>query len=43
MTFIRLQKTPETRILSRRKVDLPIRQGRVTFNGRSAIIGERVF
>ena len=43
MTVIRLQKViSDTGILSRRKADLLIRQGRVTLNGRKASIGEKV-
>ena len=42
MSVIRLQKIiSETGLLSRRKADLLIRQGRVTLNGRQAIIGEK--
>ena len=42
MTLSRLQKIiSESGLLSRRKADLIIRQGRVTLNGRQAIIGER--
>ena len=42
MTFSRLQKIiSESGLLSRRKADLLIKQGRVTLNGRQAIIGEK--
>ena len=42
MTLIRLQKIiSESGLLSRRKADLLIKQGRVTLNGRQAIIGEK--
>tara|TARA_Y100001968_G_scaffold140982_1_gene128948 strand:- start:881 stop:1594 length:714 start_codon:yes stop_codon:yes gene_type:complete len=42
MSLIRLQKIiSESGLLSRRKADLVIKQGRVTLNGRQAIIGER--
>ena len=42
MTLNRLQKIiSESGILSRRKADLLIKQGRVTLNGRKAIIGEK--
>ena len=38
----RLQKIiSESGLLSRRKADLLIKQGRVTLNGRRAILGER--
>ena len=42
MTLNRLQKIiSDSGILSRRKADLLIRQGRVTLNGRRAILGEK--
>ena len=42
MTLSRLQKIiSESGLLSRRKADLLIKQGRVTLNGRQAIIGEK--
>jgi len=42
MPLIRLQKIiSESGLLSRRKADLLIKQGRVTLNGRQAIIGEK--
>ena len=42
MKPIRLQKLiSESGLLSRRKADLLIKQGRVTLNGRKAIIGEK--
>ena len=42
MSFSRLQKIiSESGLLSRRKADLLIKQGRVTLNGRKAIIGEK--
>ena len=42
MPFIRLQKIiSESGLLSRRKADLLIKQGRVSLNGRQAIIGEK--
>ena len=42
MTLIRLQKIiSESGLLSRRKADLLIKQGRVSLNGRQAIIGEK--
>ena len=42
MTLIRLQKIiSESGLLSRRKADLLIKQGRVTLNGRQAITGEK--
>ena len=42
MTLSRLQKIiSDSGLLSRRKADLLIRQGRVTLNGRRAILGEK--
>mgnify|MGYP001457506791 CR=1 FL=1 len=42
MSVSRLQKIiSESGLLSRRKADLLIRQGRVTLNGRQALIGEK--
>ena len=42
MTVNRLQKIiSESGLLSRRKADLLIKQGRVTLNGRQAILGEK--
>ncbi len=42
MSLNRLQKIiSESGLLSRRKADLLIRQGRVTLNGRQAILGEK--
>ena len=42
MPFNRLQKIiSESGLLSRRKADLLIKQGRVTLNGRQALIGEK--
>ena len=42
MSLIRLQKIiSESGLISRRKADLLINQGRVTLNGRKAIIGEK--
>ena len=42
MPLIRLQKIiSESGLLSRRKADLLIKQGRVSLNGRQAIIGEK--
>jgi len=42
MTLNRLQKIiSDSGLLSRRKADLLIKQGRVTLNGRKAIIGEK--
>ena len=42
MSLIRLQKIiSESGLLSRRKADLLIQNGRVTLNGRQAIIGEK--
>ncbi len=42
MSLSRLQKIiSESGLLSRRKADLLIRQGRVTLNGRQAVIGEK--
>ncbi len=42
MSFNRLQKIiSESGLLSRRKADLLIKQGRVTLNGRRAVIGEK--
>ena len=42
MTFNRLQKIiSESGLLSRRKADLLIKQGRVTLNGRQAILGDK--
>ncbi len=42
MSLSRLQKIiSESGLLSRRKADLLIKQGRVTLNGRQAIIGEK--
>ena len=44
MSINRLQKIiSESGLLSRRKTDLLIRQGRVMLNGREAIIGEKEF
>ena len=43
MSLNRLQKIiSESGLLSRRKVDLLIKQGRVTLNGRQAILGHPV-
>ena len=42
MSLIRIQKIiSESGLLSRRKADLLIREGRVTLNGKKAIIGEK--
>ena len=42
MSLNRLQKIiSESGLLSRRKADLLIKQGRVTLNGRRAILGEK--
>ena len=42
MSLNRLQKIiSESSLLSRRKADLLIKQGRVTLNGRQAILGEK--
>ena len=42
MTINRLQKIiSESGLLSRRKADLLIKQGRVTLNGKQAILGEK--
>ena len=42
MSLNRLQKIiSESGLLSRRKADLLIKQGRVTLNGRQAILGEK--
>ena len=42
MSLIRLQKIiSDSGLLSRRKADLLIRQGKVTLNGKQAILGEK--
>ena len=42
MPLNRLQKIiSESGLLSRRKADLVIKQGRVTLNGRQAVLGEK--
>ena len=42
MTLLRLQKIiSDSGLLSRRKADLLIKEGRVTLNGRQAIVGEK--
>ena len=42
MPLSRLQKIiSDSGLLSRRRADLMIKQGRVTLNGRQAIIGEK--